>query len=453
MLTGASLIGLLAPFWFFRIVPSGVGASKQSHRDVHDCPSEDVVTVNIAGAPSQRQSPQSQDMRGGNTSVISVANCVSAGILLWTGLMHFFLESAASFSSPSLCPSHLGTNGVGLACLEYGVGRAVLCLICGILIPMIIEKVVWPWVTIVVVGTQPSHQRQEGGEASIAALMVVHGQHSHNSGSSGHSHHHHQHHPSSSSPLMTGKAAIHSSSSNSSMGSSSGGTAAAPAPSGNHGLLPTTASSHQQRGRQHTKDLASAVLIAILMSVHSATEGIAIGVEPSIASMRGSVSPLVVHKAFDGWLVGVSVYRTCDAVLRGSGGLMEILRYMFIRSSQKYALWIWLAALPFFLMSVAMVVPVGHHQGSHQDGTAATATEEGHSHMGATFPVAIAQATSSGSFLYVAVCAILLEELSGDASSAGHSSPTMATVKKHVLLIASCIAGLVLGSILSGDHE
>jgi hypothetical protein len=437
LLTGASMVGLLAPFWFFRLLPAGSTVKNQHHRDFEDNPgvgASDDVAVNMAPSGSsgtpQRQSPSAQEFRSpwGGASVVSVANCVSAGILLWTGLMHFFLESASSFSSPSLCPSHLVTSG-GLACLEYGIGRAVLCLICGILIPLTIEKVVWPWVTVVVVGPQQHHQRQEGGvEPSIAALMVAHGQHSH--GSSGHSHHHHH-------QALPVKAA-HSSSSNSSMGSS--GTAAPTI------TLPT-ASQLQQRNRQQAKDLASAVLIAILMSVHSATEGIAIGVEPSIASMRGSVSPLVVHKAFDGWLVGVSVYRTCDVVLRSAGGLVEILRYVLIRSPQKYALWIWLAALPFLLMSVAMVIPIGH-QGNH-DG-AVTATDEGaaHSHMGATFPVAIAQATSSGSFLYVAVCAILLEEL-GDSSSA----PTLAAVKKHAMLVVSCIAGLVLGSILSGEHE
>lgn len=434
LLTGASMIGLMAPFLVFRLVPSGHSVSVAANDDaavVHVGPS----SGHAGCAASTRHSGHStQEQQQQSNTVVSIANCVSAGILLWTGLMHFFLESTSSFSSASLCPGHVGKGG-SVACLEYGVGRAVLCFICGILIPLVIEKIVWPWVTLTIVG-QPQvgrpYSEGSGGE-SIAALMVVHGQHSH--GSHGHGH---------AGPHLSKST---SSSSNSSIGGSS---TTAPPSSPQH---PVAVSSITQKKRQQSKDLASAVLIAILMSVHSATEGIAIGVEPSTASMRGSVSPLVVHKAFDGWLVGVSVYRTCEVLLRNNGSIFDIVRYVFVRSPQRYALWIWLSALPFFLMSVAMVVPVGVVSTSLDDAATGSAAGAGggggHSHAGATLPVAIAQATSSGSFLYVALCAILLEELSEVTAAA----PSIATIKKHVILIASCMVGLVLGSILSGGHE
>lgn len=438
LLTAASLFGLMAPFWFFRLVwplvpsaslplsarhaPSGnvdeaqlaiggsdddAGAHNHQHKHANGSPQQ-VGLNNMIAAPQHTNA----------NIIVSIANCVSAGILLWTGLMHFFLESVSSFASPHLCPTP--QLGGGLACLEHGVSRAVLCFMCGIMIPLVVEKVVWPWVTV-------SLGAGGGGRTSdtdsVALMMATHGQHSHSSS-------HHVHSVSiSPCPKLSGATST-----------------STPA---------ISSASQQHRRRQQAKDLTSAVLIAILMSLHSATEGIAIGVEPSTASMRGSVSPLVVHKAFDGWLVGVSVYRTCDVALRNAD-LFDVGRHIFFRSPQRYSLWIWLAALPLFLMTIAMAVsPAAAPEIDQTSMDYQHTTNNGHSHISATLPVAIAQATSSGSFLYVAVCAILMEELSDSsgAAAAGGSAVALATIRKHALLVASCVAGLLLGSLLSGGHE
>jgi zinc transporter ZupT len=407
LLTAASVVGLVAPFWFFRLIWPLMPASPASARhDRDDDAPTDELSAAVRVSPSSTTAavvsdhhPHRAAAPHNANSVVSVANCVSAGILLWTGMMHFFLESASSFSSPHLCPLASASSTpevIGLVCLELGVGRAVQCFMCGILIPLLVEKVIWPYVT-----TNLSRSQEAGsGDPSVAALLATHG-HSHGN-------------------------AVHSNNSSTSSSSQLGSA---------------TQQQQQQQLRRKQKDVASAVLIAILMSVHSATEGIAIGVEPSTASMRGSVAPLLVHKVFDGWLVGVSVYRACDIALRNSG-LVDVCRHIFLRAPQRYALWIWLAALPLLLMSVAMVVPPGVvHE---QDGAG------GHHHLGSTMSVAVAQATSSGSFLYVAVCAILLEELNDSSQSVVSGLPQ---IKKQALLVGSCIAGLFLGRFLSGGHE
>lgn len=424
-LTVASLIGLVAPFLCFSLCckPSAAGAAAQAnsadHRDAQHHHASPSIPHYSTGSE-----------RGG--TLISFANCVSAGILLWTGLMHFFFEGAEGFVS-----LETAAGAPSGSALEGGLFRALCWCIGGMLLPLAVERIVWPWVTdwaqhgvsSKLASSSLVNQAQPSPGSSFAAqLLVSHHTHGHSHGSN-HSSDSHQHELEAPSPATSGW-----------------GGAAPPVTVGSTvGADPKVVVS---------KDITAAILIAVLMSVHSATEGVAIGVEQTPAAVRQSTAPLFVHKIFDGWLVGLGVYRTVDVAVRAAT-LPGVLRHLLTRSSQRYALWIWLAALPAMLMVVGVLSsPAEPHAVSEEAPTtlpsgAAAHSATGHhaSHGPPSFAVAAAQAASSGSFLYISLCAILMEELS---PSVPYDDGQRA--RRNAVLLSGAFAGLLLGSILAaGD--
>lgn len=395
-LTAASVLGMVAPFWCFRwlcALPSahahGV-TQEMSERKKHT-PTEDELSLALEGVAAPPLGGIAGDEK--STLMISYANCISAGILLWTGLMHFFVEGVEGFTLLAQ-QARTATADTSPLCsaseLEAGVGRAVMWFLLGVFVPLVVERVVWPYVTELLLS--PSAPSRHTEDQSVAVLMSAHA-HSH-----GHSQHHHPH-------VAQGE----------------------------------NVSAAVKAGGVRPKDLAAAMLIAILMSVHSATEGVAIGVEQSVQAVRQSVAPLLVHKIFDGWLVGLGAYRGVDSSIR-NGATLGAIRHVLFRSAQRYALWVWLVALPGTLIAVGFMVS------PHAKSPGTGAADSPHHHQGsASATVAAAQAASSGSFLYVAVCAILVEELS--ASDAFVDAQRK--VKRNLILVTGALFGLLMGSVLA----
>ncbi len=179
----------------------------------------------------------------------------------------------------------------------------------------------------------------------------------------------------------------------------------------------------------------AALVVAVLLGLHGGFEGVALAVEPSVQAIQRGFLPLLLHKFFDGLVMGIQASLALEMDPSGARGF-----------STKAALWslitpfvmagFLVSGLDSWLVATSQPTPVPPGIGAHSAA------------WNSALPWGpLLQCVGAGTFLYVATLEILPGEFPATpvAPKAGAAAPWLKAV--------AAIAGVGFVIVLEGAHS
>ncbi|KAF8277446.1 hypothetical protein TcBrA4_0111910 [Trypanosoma cruzi] len=177
-------------------------------------------------------------------------------------------------------------------------------------------------------------------------------------------------------------------------------------------------------------------LIMVPMCFHAVVEGVLLGLEASVAALMGSAVPLLVHRFFDGVVVGVCIAKEVRAEMEAVDEVTPLnatekntaagdFAATFRRHACRFPIILWLCIMPTALLFCVVLTGDFHVHGVsealHRGGLTrpsdgAESHLRGSWHKGSKW-LALTQAVGSGFFLYAGLTTLTLEELKGTRAS------------------------------------
>jgi zinc transporter ZupT len=320
---------------------------------------------------------------------LPLGNCLSGGLLLGAGLLHFFTGAASSLADVD---GHPDCGDASKAALE----RAASVMLGGFFVSLFIDRVLL---------------RSE----QLTAAASQHG-HSHDVGP-----------PSSSSDVSASD------------------------------VLDQDASG------------TSTFIVAVLLGFHAALEGVSLAYEPTAAALRNGFVPLVLHKFFDGLLLGIQAAKAplpgepavskSRSIVRDDGSVITIDHFdesgpTSVHGNSKpssvsqpflCAVGSWASITPIVMIAVVFA-GVGFE--------AAVAAEATKSPLDTAYPLGPQfQCFGAGTFLYVAMMEVLTSEFKPHPPKRRLPGAFATPTWSHTLKLFTVIAGCVIVSFLESGHH
>jgi len=177
------------------------------------------------------------------------------------------------------------------------------------------------------------------------------------------------------------------------------------------------------------------VIVAVLLGVHAAFEGTSLAFETTASSLRAGFVPLLIHKFFDGFLLGIQTVR--EEIARRRREAEEEVPTSPVRKTQCWGM------NTTFLMAVcgwSCITPVVL--------IAVVACGAGKPSMSGSLIGPSVQCLGAGTFLYICVMEILASEFSGR-----RRHPSLSTEPSNVAKIGAVLCGIVLVKLLNSGHH
>lgn len=328
-------------------------------------------------------------------AVLSLLTCCSAGLLIGAGLLHFMAEciarSVAYFERSDVSEGAKSPKDLHAGALERGTEAALVFLTLGLLIPLFVDSVMLRWL-----------RRPTSGKATTTSLSHQHHQGSHCHGlltlSSG-------------DPAALRAAA-----------DDGGGCAVdmmmgpAKEGGGTPPVLSPAGSSAAAGANGGVLTSTPTVVIAVLLSLHSCFEGLALGVEDSVAALRAVAVAMALHKVFDGAILGISLAKSL-ARRKVAGTQHEPLWRVALKNR---TLVLWAMVTPVVLLATALWnAPRGSVgvKGLGGRGGGAEVDENCEAPPASLWSAAL-QGIGAGTFLYIALVEIIPDEFNNSSHDA-----------------------------------
>lgn len=334
---------------------------------------------------------------------LPLGNCLSAGLLLGAGLLHFFANAVRTATA-----AVLGGDGCAEA-VEHALGKGVMALLMGFYASLFIDRVLLRRLA-----------------AATGTMHLVHG-HSHG---------------------------VHDESGHHRHGDDNGDeTADAPARlllgrRGSEELKPATATA--------SGTMTATIIVGTLLGFHGALEGVSLAVEPTVAAIYGGFVPLLIHKFFDGLILGIQAAKTAQppavkvspaatpADVDHSGSAQQPKGHPIsaaVAANKTFmgfvALWslVTPAVMLMMLMSGGAEAAIASGQVNGGGGSGAPPAPTPATAAAAPAPVGpLLQCFGAGTFLYVGTMEILATEF-GDAAKGSKAAGFAALMAGSVLVL------------------
>jgi hypothetical protein len=317
-------------------------------------------------------------------------NCVSAGLLIGVGLFHFLaecIEGAVQWTSQKASLTSNQGSSIAPAAIHDALEVSIGWFIAGLLVPLFVNKVVLTALKAHNDKVSVVPQAKQARE-----LTPAHG----------------------SDGLTT----------NAADAPAERGVNEAPSieskPCDVRSSSDTSASPSESR-RNYIKTF----MLAVLMALHSLTEGASLGLEGSLSSLTVGMIPMILHKFCDGIVVGVRVGKGLESEAAPSSQ-SAISKCEIVRGSIRRVPLVavaWTAITPIVMIAAALGTSGSSNNNDHRpDGSLQPHT--GPSDSPGLLTVAV-QGMGAGSFIYLALAELVAEEFLMETGLVDSSPPGM----------------------------
>jgi hypothetical protein len=208
----------------------------------------------------------------------------------------------------------------------------------------------------------------------------------------------------------------------------------------------------------HDASGVATVIVAVLLGFHAALEGVSLAFEPNLAALRAGFIPLLVHKFFDGLLLGIQAARSPGGAGESRHGRrlaktedpLELEansagqpKSTLSRGFYCFAL-LWSCVTPAALLAIIAAGQTGSQSASAGE----NGTKDGG--MGPRF-----QCLGAGTFVYVAMMEVLSSEFRSlpTAPRRLHKSSTAIAPWSPIVKLAVVVVGCLMVRLIEGGHH